>query len=92
VRLLAGDLAHGVVKAQAEHAHEEVDGVAGQVALRPSPWRSPGAAIASKTRCHRRPNPKRQKARKSNEPRPPGPRAEARQPAPARFISLPDAS
>lgn len=33
----SGDVAHGVVEAQAEHAHEEVDGVAGQVALGPAP-------------------------------------------------------
>ena len=33
--LLAGDLAHGVVKGQAEHAHEEVNGVAGQITLWP---------------------------------------------------------
>ena len=36
--LLAGDnLAHGVVKRQAEHAHEEVNGVAGQIAFGPAP-------------------------------------------------------
>lgn len=33
----AGDLAHGVVEAHSEHAHEEVDGVAGEVSFRPAP-------------------------------------------------------
>ncbi len=35
--LLAADLAHGVVKGQAEHAHEEVNGVAGEIAFGPAP-------------------------------------------------------
>ncbi len=35
--LLSGDLAHGVVEAQAQNLNEEVDGVAGQVASRPLP-------------------------------------------------------
>ena len=35
--LRCGDVAHGVVEAHPEHAHEEVNGVAGQVALRPAP-------------------------------------------------------
>ena len=33
----AGDLAHGVVKGQAEDLDEEGDGIAGQVALGPAP-------------------------------------------------------
>src|SRR2546423_8072034 len=33
----AGDLAHGIVKAQAQDLDEEVDGVAGQFALGPAP-------------------------------------------------------
>jgi hypothetical protein len=37
VQLLAGDLAYGVVEGQSEHAHEEVDGIAGLVALGPAP-------------------------------------------------------
>jgi hypothetical protein len=36
-RLRSGDLAHGVVEAQAEYADAEVDGVACQVALGPAP-------------------------------------------------------
>jgi len=32
-----GNLAHGVVEGQAEHAHKKVDGVAGQIALWPTP-------------------------------------------------------
>jgi len=32
-----GDLAHGVMEGEAEHAHKEVDGVAGQIALGPAP-------------------------------------------------------
>jgi hypothetical protein len=36
VVLCAGDLAHGVVEGQAEHLDMEVNGVAGEVALRPS--------------------------------------------------------
>jgi len=35
--LRCGDVAHRVVEAQPEHTHEEVNGVAGQVALRPAP-------------------------------------------------------
>ena len=35
----AGDPAHGVVEGQAEDLDEEVDGVAGEVALRPTPIR-----------------------------------------------------
>ena len=37
VFMLAGDLAHGVVEGQAEDLDEEVNGVAGQVALGPAP-------------------------------------------------------
>src|SRR2546430_7502310 len=33
----AGDLAHGIVKAQAQDLDEELDGVAGQFALGPAP-------------------------------------------------------
>jgi len=53
------------------------------------PLRSPDAATGSRTRCHRRPNPRKQRSLTNR--RPPGPRAEARQPAPARFTSLLDA-
>ena len=35
--LRAGDLAHGVVEGQAEDLDTEVNGVAGEVALRPAP-------------------------------------------------------
>ena len=37
VGLCAGDLAHGVVEGQAEDLDMEVNGVAGEVALRPAP-------------------------------------------------------
>lgn len=33
----AGDLAHGLVEGQAEHAHEQVNGVAGEITLGPAP-------------------------------------------------------
>jgi len=33
----AGDLAHGIVEGQAEHLDMEVNGVAGQIAFRPTP-------------------------------------------------------
>lgn len=36
-RLCAGDPAHGVVERQAEDLDVEVNGVAGQIALRPAP-------------------------------------------------------
>ncbi len=35
--LAAGDLAHGVVEREAENLDEEVNGVASQLSLRPSP-------------------------------------------------------
>ena len=35
--LLGGDLAHGVAEGEAEHAHAEVNGVAGRVAFGPAP-------------------------------------------------------
>src|SRR5438128_9316245 len=35
--LLAGDLAHGVMEGEAQHTHEEVNSIAGQVAFGPAP-------------------------------------------------------